>query len=165
MFKKIFTLRLLVMMLILASCTPEGCSFGDIDEEYEELYLDLQEENGGSVGGNNTGTGSGACPVGTWYSTACGDSKGVVWTFRSDKTGSFSNKDCNGVCTPIVFTFKYSISGSTCNIMYDAQQPVVHCTGYQDSSPPKPKDDSFTFSCSGSQLTVTSANGTAVFTK
>lgn len=116
-------------------------------------------------GDGGGGGGVGSCPQGTWYSPACGDSRGVVWKFGSDKKGSFSNKDCNGICTPMVFTFSYSMSGSTCNITYDAVQPIVSCDGYADSRPPAPGSASITLSCSNNELTVTSGNGTQVFTK
>ncbi len=118
----------------------------------------------GNGAADNSGSGS-SCINGTWYSPACGDSRGVVWKFNSNGTGSFSNKDCNGICNPIVFTFSYSISGGTCNVTYDAVQPYVTCTGYPDTRPQKPNDESFTFSCSSTQLTVNSGNGSNVFTK
>jgi hypothetical protein len=118
----------------------------------------------GENGHWNSGAGS-SCLNGTWTNIACGDPNGVIWTFNSNGTGSFSNKDCNGICSPIVFTFSYSVTGNECNVSYDATQPFVQCTGYPDSRPPKPNDESFTFSCSGNQLTVSSGNGTTTFTK
>lgn len=122
-------------------------------------------ENGHWPDASNTSGGSGGCPEGTWYSPACGDPHGVIWKFGSDKKGSFSNKDCQGICTPMVFTFTYSMSGTACSITYDAVQPYVKCTGYPDTKPPKPTDADITLSCSGSGLTVTSGNGTTTFTK
>lgn len=118
---------------------------------------------GGS--GSGSGSGSGACPQGTWYSPACGDPHGVVWKFGADKKGSFSNKDCNGICGPMIFAFSYTMSGTTCSITYDALQPYVKCTGYPDTRPPKPSDASITLSCSSAGLTVTSGSGTITFTK
>lgn len=100
MFKKIFTLRLLVLMLILASCTPEGCSFGDIDDDYEELYLDLQEENGGSIlGGTNTG-GNNTTSTGTNMSLRCDDP-------TSFPTGYHCLQNSGGAKAP----HKYDIDG------------------------------------------------------
>ncbi|MDQ3190172.1 MAG: hypothetical protein M3Q58_01110 [Bacteroidota bacterium] len=122
-------------------------------------------ENGHWAGEGTTGGTGSTCPQGTWYSSACGDSKGVIWKFGSDKKGSFSNKDCNGICSPMVFTFSYEMSGTTCSISYDAVQPIVTCDGYQDSRPPTPNSTSITLSCSNDELTVTSGNGTQVFTK
>lgn len=119
---------------------------------------------GGGNGGGGNGGGSGHCIESTWYSAACGDPKGVVWKFNGGR-GSFANKDCNGICTPMTFKFSYTITGNTCNLTYDAVQDYVQCTGYPDTRPPKPKDGSFTFTCSGDKLTVTSGNGTNVFTK
>lgn len=113
-----------------------------------------------------TGGGSGdKCYEGTWYSPACGDSKGVIWTLKSDKTGSFSNKDCNGICTPMVFSFTYTVSGNTISVVYDALQPIVKCTGYADSRPPTPKPGSFTYTCDGDKLIVNSGNGPNTFNK
>ncbi len=135
------------------------------------LMLSWTKSTGGSGGGGNGGGGNGGggtggeCYQGTWYSNACGDPKGVIWTLNKDMTGSFSNKDCNGICTPIVFTFKYTVSGNTINVSYDATQPIVKCDGYEDSRPPKPKDGSFTFTCSGDKLTVNSGNGPNTFTR
>lgn len=126
-------------------------------------FVETKDPGAGSGGGGNNG---GNCYEGTWYSTACGDSKGVIWKFNSDKTGSFSNKDCNGICTPMVFTFTYSVSGNTITCKYDDIQPIVKCTGYQDSRPPKPsKDGVFTFECQGNKLLVNSGNGPNTFTR
>jgi hypothetical protein len=122
-------------------------------------------ENGNWAGKTVTGkNGTGHCIEGTWYNSACGDSKGVIWKFDG-KNGSSSNKDCNGICSAIIYTFSYTISGNNCKITYDDLQPIVSCTGYVDSRPPKPNDDNFTFTCSGSSLTVTSSIGTTTFIK
>ena len=119
------------------------------------------EASAGGSGGDN-----GACPVGTWYGTACGDKKGVVWTFNSNGRGSISNKDCSGICNPIVYTFSYKMSGTTCNLTYDKTQAIVKCDGFEDSRPPAPKDASITITCNGgSSITVSSANGSTTFTK
>ena len=108
---------------------------------------------------------SNSCLEGVWYSPACGNSQGVIWTFNADKTGSTSNQDCNGICSPMVFTFTWDVTGSTCSITYDAVQPYVNCTGYPPTRPNKPTDDSFTFTCSGTSLSVTSGSGSTTFTK
>lgn len=140
------------LLVVLFSACQKTCM-----DDFEKLSEKLAE-NGGGGSGNS-------CLEGTWFSDACGDPQGVVWKFNSGGTGSFSNPDCNGICNPIVFNFSYSVSGSTCSISYDAQQPVVLCTGFDPLSPPSPSDESFEFECSGSTLTVNSSNGTAVFTK
>ncbi|MDO9153856.1 MAG: hypothetical protein Q7U47_09160, partial [Paludibacter sp.] len=145
-----------------------GYKYKDPSGNTQNFYTDKEERSGREPGENGnwkTNGTSGDCPVGTWYSSACGDSKGVTWIFGSDKRGSFSNKDCNGICTPMVFTFTYTISGNTCNFIYDTVQPFVTCYGYPDTRPAKPANGSITFSCNGNQLTVTSGNGTNVFTK
>lgn len=126
---------------------------------YPNSIWESTANNGGG------GTGGSDCIVGVWYSEACGNPNGVVWTFNSNGTGSFSNPDCNGICTNIVFNFSYTISGSTCTVDYDAQQPLVYCDGYDPASPQSPNTESFSFECSGNTLTVTSGTGTNVFTK
>jgi hypothetical protein len=112
------------------------------------------------------GGGSGVdCIVGTWYDDACGNPTGNVWTFNSNGSGSFSQPDCNGICSNLIFNFTYTISGSTCSINYAAQQPLVYCDGFEPSSPPSPNNESFTFECNETSLTVTSGTGTNVFTR
>lgn len=139
-----------------------------VDNAEEVFYIAGKEGNSRIPGENghwgSDGGGSGACPQGTWYSPACGDPHGVIWTFGA-KTGSFSNKDCNGICDPMIFKFSYEMSGNICSLTYDAVQDIVHCPGYTDSRPPTPKPASITITCSGSELTVSSGNGTQVFTK
>lgn len=121
-----------------------------------EQNIELTEEGGG--GGDDS------CLEGTWYNIACSNPKGVVWTFNNG-TGSFANEDCNGICTPIKFTFSYEVTGgNTCNLIYDAVQPLVQCDGFEDSRPPTPANASFTFSCDCGSLTVSSGNGTTTFT-
>ncbi|MBC7411172.1 MAG: hypothetical protein H7331_01795 [Bacteroidia bacterium] len=117
-------------------------------------------------GSSSSSSGSGACPEGTWKGTSCPNVPGsAILTLSSNKRGSFSNKDCKGICDPMVFTFNYSVSGSTIKFMYDAQQPIVKCTGYADSRPPKPADGSATFTCSGSSLTIKFGSTSNVYTK
>ena len=155
----------------LTGINYEKTTLSQIDEDGETIFVDgpmdysaggyfkkTEEPTGGGGGGTE-------CIHGVWYSPACGDPQGVKWTFNSNGKGSFSNKDCNGICGPMVFKFSYTISGNTCNIHYDAQQPVVSCTGYPDTAPNSPNDEPFTFTCSGTTLTVTSGNGTNTFTK
>lgn len=139
--------------------TVDGKSLSISNPDKWDIMWSETTNPGGGGGGNK-------CYEGTWYSNACGDSKGVIWTFNSDMTGSFSNKDCNGICTPMVFTFTYEVSGSTITTIYDDIQPIVKCTGYNDSRPPKPKNNGvFTFECNGSELTVNSGNGPNTFTR
>ena len=143
-----------IPLFILFTVFIAGCDKDPLDEETvaaaENGTLDL---------------GTGSCPVGVWYSPACGNPKGVIWTFASNKKGSFSNKDCNGICTPMVFKFTYSMSGNTCSLTYDAVQDFVYCDGYPATRPPTPKNASITLECVSGGLKVTSGNGTIVFTK
>jgi hypothetical protein len=120
-------------------------------------WLALRNSISGSGSGSN-----GPGVIGTWYSPACGDSKGVIWKFDTDGRGSFSNKDCNGICSPRVFTFKYTLSGTSMAITYDALQPYIKCSGYSDSRPPAPKNTTISVVVSGNKLTV---ENSAVFTR
>jgi hypothetical protein len=127
---------------------------------------------GGNGGGGNGGGGNGGgdCLKGTWYNTACGDTKGVVWYFDSPNSGQsyFSNKDCNGICTPFKLKFNYVITGNSCKVTYldQSKQDVIKCDGYADKQPTIPtKTEPFTFSCNGDKLEVTSATGTTTFKK
>lgn len=149
--KKIFTS---ITLLLLCTLFIAGCDKDPLDEETVAAAED---------GTLDVGTGS--CPVGVWYSPACGNSKGVVWTFGSDKKGKFSNMDCNRVCDPMVFKFSYSMSGNQCSITYNAVQDIVNCPGFQPSRPPTPKNTTITLECVSGGLKVTSGNGTIVFTK
>lgn len=143
-----------ISLIILTTLLFVGCDKDPLDAD--------------TVAAAEAGTldvGSGSCPVGVWYSPACGDPKGVIWTFASNKKGSFSNKDCNGICGPMVFKFTYSMSGKSCSITYDAVQDYVYCTGYSPARPPKPSNATITLECVSGGLKVTSGNGTIVFTK
>lgn len=135
---------------------------------YMEKVDGPQGTHGSGGGGNNGGGSGGSCIEGTWYSPACGDAHGVVWIFNADGSGSFSNKDCNGICTPFKLKFTYEITGNSCQVIYlpKEQQEEISCTGYAPKRPDVPvKTEPFTFSCTGSELTVTSGNGTNTFTR
>jgi hypothetical protein len=125
------------LLVVLISGCKKTCM-----DDFEKLSEKLGENGGGG------------CFSGSWYSDACGDPRGVIWNFNADGTGSSSNPDCNGICGPLVFTFTYNVSGSTCYLDFDAQQPVVYCTGYDPLAPNSPPNSSFTFECDGSSLTV-----------
>jgi len=127
------------LLVVLISGCKKTCM-----DDFEKLSEKLGENGGGG----------GGCFSGSWFSDACGDPRGVIWEFNADGTGSSSNPDCNGICGPLVFTFTYTVSGSTCNLDFDAQQPLVYCTGYDPLAPNSPANSSFTFECDGSSLTV-----------
>ena len=138
-----------VALLLLGFLTL-GCKKTCIDD-FEKLNNKISNKGGGS---------GSSCIEGTWYSDACGDPRGVIFNFNADGTGNSSNPDCNGICTPFVINFSYSVSGSTCSLDYDAQQPVIYCTGFDPLSPGSPADESFTFECDGSTLTITDSEKT-----
>lgn len=103
---------------------------------------------------------------GMWYATACnGDTQAIKWYFGTDGRGYLSTKDCNGICGPIVLNFSYTVSGSSLTCVYDAVQPVVHCTGYNDNTPSSPGTQTFPFDLNGNTLTVSSGGTTTVFVR
>ena len=62
--------------------------------------------------------------------------------------------DCNGVCSPMVFNFTYSLSGSKLTLDYDKTQPIVKCKGYADSRPNQPAKTTVSFTCNTSKLII-----------
>lgn len=112
---------------------------------------------------SNIGGGS-SCLVGTWKTPTCGGTKQQTLLFNSNGSGAFTNPDCNDICNPLVFNFNYSVNGSSVTLHYGVPAPV-ECTGYGSQQPPKPNDDTFTYTCAANQLTTTTALGTTVYTK
>jgi len=87
--------------------------------------------------------------VGYWYAPGCGSSKGhTLYLFGSADAGngSLTSIDCNGICSPIVLKFNYTMSGSTMVWNFISPQPVVRCSGYDDSTPKTPASSSHTIS-------------------
>ncbi len=107
---------------------------------------------------------SGSCPIGNWKTPSCGGAKQQQLLLNSDGSGSFTNPDCNNICDPLKFPFNYTVSGSSVTLRYTTP-PSVACEGYGQQQPPRPKDDTFQFSCSGNQMTTTTSLGTIIYTK
>ena len=101
--------------------------------------------------------------VGTWTAPICGLS--CVWYLGSNGRGYLSTQDCNGICDPMILNFSYSVSGNVITSVYDATQPIVHCSGYQDSRPNSPGTQSQPFDLNGNTLSVSASGGTTVFTR
>jgi hypothetical protein len=110
-------------------------------------------------------TGSGGegatCLEGTWAEDPA-DCAGMPITLSfQGGTGRFTNPDCNGICTPIVFPYSYTVSGDTVTLNY-ATPPPVTCDG--ESYPiDQPANDTFSFTCEGNTLTTTTSLGTTTY--
>lgn len=116
-------------------------------------YKLLVNGNPAEVAGPTGGSG-GSGITGTWNVMVCNGSKEQIWHFGSDGTGYFTNPDCNGICEPLKFPFTYADDGSKVDVSYTTP-PAIKCTGYPDTAPPKPSNDSFTYTISGNDLNVT----------
>lgn len=105
--------------------------------------------------------------VGTWITPGCDGTMtdATTWYLGSDGRGYSSTKDCNGICSPLVYNFSYSISGNTIYYQYDDVQPVMHCVGYSDSRPQSPGNVSQSFYLEGNSVTVSYNGITTVFTR
>ncbi len=151
---------LAAITVILATIIHFSCTT-TIDKDFKTLSDKIKTktpDDGGS---------GGTCPVGTWVAPAC-SSGGPNQIFSLDGKGKgyFSNPDCKGICTPLVFKFNYTISGNTINYSFYATE-VTKCTGYQDSSPNVPTGNySITFTCNGDgTMTTKASTGTVTYTR
>jgi hypothetical protein len=79
-------------------------------------------------------------------------------------SGAFTNPDCNDICNPLVFNFNYTVNGSSVTLNYGVPAPV-ECSGYGTQQPPQPNNDSFTYTCTATQLTTTTSSGTVSYTR
>jgi hypothetical protein len=146
--------------LLLFSFLLSGCSTSDMDEDYEILREKLTGSNG---------NGGAECPVGTWTKAASCSSNPTpppfYWVFRADGTGYTENPDCNGICTPMVYHFSYTISGNSINYTFTSTDDV-YCNSVNQGAPAVPSGNhSITFSCSsdGNQLTIETTTGMQTF--
>lgn len=119
----------------------------------------------GSSGGGGGGGGGGAgCLSGTWKTPTCGSAKLQQLKFDAT-TGSYSNPDCNDICTDLIFPFNYKVSGNSVTLAY-TEPPQPSCPSIDN--PPKlqkPADDTFTFTCESGKLVTTTAKGTTTYTR
>jgi hypothetical protein len=105
-----------------------------------------------------------SCLTGIWETSVCKGAQHQTLSFDNDGKGSFTNPDCNNICSDLIFPYTYSVTGSSVTLNYTQPEPVS-CSGYSTQTPPKPKDDVFEFICSGNQLTTTTSLGTVIHTR
>lgn len=105
---------------------------------------------------------SGMCITGVWYKKVCGGQKTQYWVFDADGTGYSTNPDCNNICEPLKFNYRWSVSGDECTVDYTSSDPV-YCDGYGTNTPDTPNTDTFTFTCNDDELYVTSGTGSTTF--
>ena len=159
-------------------------TYADTELTVTENGVNVSPSNGWDVtwnkvgtppaGGGNPGGGSGtsACPVGKWATPTCNGNKSLIYYFGSNGEGYSENPDCNAICTPLVFRFKYTISGNKITYQFTSTDNVT-CGG-STSKPQVPTGShTITFTCSdnGNKLITeyanvqTGARTTTTFTK
>ena len=120
--------------------------------------------NGAGDGGGAGGGGAGGCIVGTWTSSVCGSRPGdAILKLPADKNGSLTQPDCNKVCNPIIFPFTYEATTTSVALAYTKPNPVT--CGTSSSPVNQPKNDTFTYTCSGNTLTTTTSLGAMTYTR
>jgi hypothetical protein len=108
--------------------------------------------------------GTGSCLVGNWKRPTCGGTKQQSLLLNANGSGEFRNPDCNNICNALVFNFNYTSTSTSVTLHYGVPDPVA-CEGFEPQRPPQPNDDTFTYTCSGNQLTTTTSSGTVTYTK
>lgn len=122
-------------------CTAE------MEKEFDTLSAKIKEKQ------DRGGSGSGDCYVGHWTSVRCGNGKKETLQLNADGTGYLALPDCNNICEDMKFPFNYTISGGSITLHY-TNPPNVYCQGYGSQPVDKPKNDTFSFTCSGNTLTT-----------
>ncbi|WP_026461244.1 hypothetical protein [Adhaeribacter aquaticus] len=116
---------------------------------------------GTGTGAGTGGSTAGACPIGTWKTHSCNGAanKFLIYHFASDGTGYASNPDCNDICTPMIFKFKYSISGNKITYNFTSTEEV-NCGGTSSKPNVPTSTQTITFTCgnNGNQLITESSN-------
>ncbi len=145
----------LIIVFIALGCNSDFM-YDDLDDLSEKIKAKDKVD---------PGPGAGACPIGVWKALAC-SGKYTILRFNSNGTGAFERPDCNGICTNLIFNFKYTISGSTATLTYTTTEET-YCTGYATQRPdvPSPRTFGGSFSCSGGQLKLNFGTGDQVYTK
>jgi hypothetical protein len=160
----------------LASCVPE-VSDGNGDDDScigascpASLGSISQGGSSGTAGSGGGRTGNGGttstatpCLEGIWETPACGGDKSQTLTFTSDSQGAFTNPECTGICNDMVFPYRYDLSGSSVTLFYGVPGEVT-CDGFSGPPrPPQPKNDTFSFTCSPTQLVTTTSSGSVTY--
>ncbi|MFD2514986.1 hypothetical protein ACFSRY_14000 [Pontibacter locisalis] len=154
---------ILYLLIALFSFTFSGC-ISDAEEDF--MLIAEKIKNGDKDSGS-----SGSCPVGKWGTATCNGSKSLIYYFGSNGEGYSENPDCNGICTPLKFHFKYTVNGNKITYNFTKTDDVI-CSGANQGRPSVPSGTyTITYTCSnnGSELiTQTSTNGvirTTTFTR
>lgn len=136
--------------IILAAFILLGCN-SDMKDEFENFPEKLAKNDFGSSGGG--------CPVGRWSTSTCNGKAKLIYYFDSDGNGYSSNPECTGMCSPIIFRFRYTINGSSINYSFTSADNV-NCGG-QSSKPNVPSGSySITYKCEdgGNRLVTETSN-------
>ncbi|WP_299819211.1 hypothetical protein [uncultured Pontibacter sp.] len=149
------------LLILFVSFAFSGC-VSDAEEDFMLIADKIKGEGSG---------GSGSCPVGKWKTATCNGAGSLVYNFGSNGEGYSENPDCNGICTPLRFHFKYTVSGNTISYSYTRTDDVI-CSGQNQGRPNVPTGSytiNFTCQNGGAELvTEVSTNGvrrTTVFTR
>ncbi|AKD04218.1 hypothetical protein PKOR_15405 [Pontibacter korlensis] len=152
----------------------QSITYVDTDIEVDESGIDVSAPNswdiiwnvvtsptgGGTPGGfPGGGTGTSACPVGKWATPTCNGNKSLIYYFGANGEGYSENPDCNGICTSMIFRFKYTVSGNKITYNFTSTDNVT-CYG-STSKPAVPTGThSITFTCTdnGNKLITEYAN-------
>ncbi|MFC5269298.1 hypothetical protein [Adhaeribacter terreus] len=132
--KKTYLFSVLLMLFSLTSCW---------DNEYQEDFEAIKAKATGVDGE------SGACPVGKWSMPTCNGAPGknLIYYFGSDGTGYSENPDCNEICTPMRFNFRYTVSGDKISYTFTSTEDVI-CSGVNQGRPNTPSGShTLTYSC------------------
>lgn len=125
----------------------------ELDELSEKLKEKLNEQEGGP--------GSGPCYVGRWTTPNC--MKTETLQLNGDGTGYLALPDCANICQDLRYPFNYTVDRNQITLRY-TKPPTINCSGYGTQQPDTPRNDTFTFTCSGGKLT-TSANGSKTYSR
>lgn len=156
--KNISILYLLITFILF---TFSGC-VSDAEEDFMLIADKIKNEGSG---------GSSSCPVGMWRTPTCNGAGSLIYFFGSNGEGYSENPDCNGICSPLKFHFKYTVSGNTITYNFTRTEDVI-CSGKNQGRPAVPSGTyTITYTCQkgGAELlTETSTNGvrkTTLFTR
>lgn len=154
---------ILYLLIALFSFSFSGC-ISDAEEDFMMIADKIKNGDGGSGS-------SGSCPVGEWKTPTCNGADFLIYKFGSNGEGYAENPDCNGICTPLRFHFRYTVSGNTISYTYTRTDDVI-CSGKNQGRPNVPTGNySITYTCQkgGAELvTEVTTNGvrrTTVFTR
>ncbi|WP_439879891.1 hypothetical protein ACSX1A_12020 [Pontibacter sp. MBLB2868] len=154
---------IIYLLLALFSFTFSGC-VSDAEEDFMLIAEKIKNGDGGT-------SSSSSCPVGRWRTPTCNGAGYLIYNFGSNGEGYSENPDCNGICTPLKFYFRYTVSGNTISYTFTRTDDVI-CSGKNQGRPNVPTGNytiNYTCQKGGAELvTQVSTNGairTTVFTR